>query len=763
MTGQDYFYAGGQKINLERAPHWIGIQVNNVDLAMLLEEPDYSSLRIKQTLHRRDGIFWLEHRGNKPIGTSLDQLREKINIERIFPAYYRLNHREDVIPYIIYDEFRVKFVDNISEEEIKKLNEKYSVNIVARGFDNEYTLKVDEASGLSTIEIANIYYENDLTRWSIPDHYTLTVDYSIQDPYFDNQWHLKNTGQGGGVNDVDININIIDAWDISLGEGINIAMAEKGAVNPDHEDIDNNLIIAGYHAINETRIINPSDYTSHATGTTGIIAAQHNTIGVRGVAPSVKIMPIVLGLPGQIDSLTRIMQISNAIDTAWSRIDGADIINLSWGYTDDIIRDNIRAAMQRAMSLGRGGKGTVIVAAAGNDANIVTFPANVDSVLTVGAVTNTNERANYSPNSSLIDLVAPSSDSKTGYNLGITTTTLLPNGEPGYTNNFGFTSASSPQVSAVAALILSEKPEYTEEQVRNVIMASASFDPDYGVWAGNGRLNAYRALSYLNPQLSGPGIVCSETPLTIEHIPDGSNIVWDCGPDLNLISGQGSNPATFSSMGNGMSWVEATIETSYDTFYLNKDVWSGKPLLDSISGPSPPYIYKGCTGRPYTFWANPARDPDSQSSYQWMVVPPYFDYYFQYQYYDWATIVFNDPYDYYQVMARATNTCGSTSWITTYDEIGFIEIIDCYYFSMYPSPASEYITIMLTVPENDKDFVRPSEFNVQIIDNVGISYYSTTKTEDSFTIPVSNLRNGNYYVIITYGQKVESLPLVISK
>lgn len=754
MVGQDYFYTDGQKIYLERAHQWIGVQISNVDLDLLLKEPDFSAIRIRQTLHRRDGIFWLEHIDDKPIGTSIDQLREKVNIQRIFPAYYRLNHREDVIPYIIYDEFRVKFVENISEEEIKKLNERYSVSIVAKGFDNEYTLKVDETRGLSTIEIANIYYENDLTIWSIPDFYTLIVDHSIQDPYFNEQWHLYNTGQGGGVSDVDI--NILDAWSGSLGEGITIAITESGAAAP-HEDFDTLNFIEGYHAINENSIIRISDYTPHATAVTGIIAAQHNTIGVRGVAPSVKIMPIVLGLSGQIDSLTRIMQISNAIDTAWSRINGADIINLSWGYTDNIIRDNIRSAMQRAMSSGRGGKGTIIVASAGNDANIVAFPANVDSVLTVGAITNTNERAAYSPNSSLIDLVAPSSDSKTGYNRGITTTTLLLNGEPDFTNDFGFTSAAAPQVSGVAALILSEEPDYTEEQVRNIIMASASSDTGYGVWAGHGRLNAGRALSYLNPQLSGPGIVCSGTQFAIVNIPEGSNIDWDWGPGLNLISGEGSNPATFSSTGDGLSWIEATVVTSYDTFYLDKEVWSGKPVFNSIAGPSPPYMTTGCTGQPYTFWANPSRDPASQSSYQWMVDPDYLDSYFQYQYYDWVSIVFNDPGN-YQVISRASNACGTTGWV-----FNNVTIEDCYYFAIYPNPASDYVTITFTIPEEDKAFSMPSEFRIQIMDNSGISHFSTTRSGDMFTLPVSHLRNGNYYVIITYGDKVESVPLVISK
>ncbi len=274
--------------------------------------------------------------------------------------------------------------------------------------------------------------------------------------------------------------------------------------------------------------------------------------------------------------------------------------------------------------------------------------------------------------------------------------------------------------------------------------------------------------AYLFPanycNISGPNVVCSSgASFTLNNLPTGCTIEWSSGQYLARSSPQGSNPCTFTATSNGSSWIQATINSSScgSITLPKKTVWAGKPILNSIAGPFPPYIYKGCTGQQYTFYTIPARDPVSQSSYQWMVEPGYLSWYFMYQYYDWVTIVFNDPSDYYQVIARASNTCGNTEWKSTLFSFKYIQIMDCYYFSMYPNPASEYITITLTVTENDKDFVRPSEFNVQIIDNVGISYYSTTKTEDSFTIPVSHLKDGNYFVRITYGNKIESLPLII--
>jgi len=80
---------------------------------------------------------------------------------------------------------------------------------------------------------------------------------------------------------------------------------------------------------------------------------------------------------------------------------------------------------------------------------------------------------------------------------------------------------------------------------------------------------------------------------------------------------------------------------------------------------------------------------------------------------------------------------------------------------MYPNPASDYLTITLNVPDTDKDFEIPSDLRIQIIDNAGIICYSVNKSGDSFTVPVNNLKDGNYIVSIRFGNKIESLPLII--
>jgi hypothetical protein len=267
------------------------------------------------------------------------------------------------------------------------------------------------------------------------------------------------------------------------------------------------------------------------------------------------------------------------------------------------------------------------------------------------------------------------------------------------------------------------------------------------------------------PVISGPAIVCSTgATFTLSAACPYDQIIWTRTPSsyLNITSGQGTLSCTFAAIGDGSSTISATIYVNGTSSTYSKSVWAGIPIFNSISGPNPPYGYKGCTGQPYTFWANPARDANSQSSYQWMVQPGYYNWYFQYQYYDWATIVFNDPYDYYQVIARASNTCGASNWI--YKDVA---IMQCYYFSMSPNPASDYIEVSITSSETQLSSsaanLKAAQNTILITNNAGIPVFSSKKAEKTFTIPVSNLQEGIYSVTINNGKESVTKQLVIKR
>ena len=81
------------------------------------------------------------------------------------------------------------------------------------------------------------------------------------------------------------------AWNISQGQDVIVALIDTG-VDYNHPDICNNI----YRDINGKIISNvpdPMDTNGHGTHCAGIIAATgNNGIGVIGVAPRVRIMPI---------------------------------------------------------------------------------------------------------------------------------------------------------------------------------------------------------------------------------------------------------------------------------------------------------------------------------------------------------------------------------------------------------------------------------------------------------------------------------------
>src|SRR5690606_18197207 len=159
-----------------------------------------------------------------------------------------------------------------------------------------------------------------------------------------------------------------------------------------------------------------------------------------------------------------------------------------------VIPQLVRAAFDYAETDGRGGKGTVILFAAGNSNEVVNDYGAYESVLAVAAVDDQGLKSYYSNFGVAVDIAAPSNGGLNGI-----TTTAAPSG---YTNSFGGTSSACPFAAGVAGLILSANPELTAAEVRDILRASATkIDPVWGEWKdgispfyGSGMVNAYVAV-----------------------------------------------------------------------------------------------------------------------------------------------------------------------------------------------------------------------------------------------------------------------------
>lgn len=299
------------------------------------------------------------------------------------------------------------------------------------------------------------------------------------------QWHLRNTGQSPGVAGVDVNVTTV--WDSYLGTGIRIGIVDDG-LEVAHPDLSPNADTANDHDWNDATPEDPTGNPSsdtHGTACAGVAGARgNNGEGVSGAAPRAKLVGLRL-IAGNVSDA------QEAEALTWKN----DIIHLysnSWGPADDgaDLRDAgslVKAAFANGATVGRGGKGSVWLWAAGNggsDQDNSNYDGYANSIYTiaVGAVNDSGVRSAYSEMGANVLICAPSNDSASGHR-GITTTRT--NGA--YTYSFGGTSSATPLAAGVVALLLESKPELGWRDVKEILLRSATkINPTHADWVNNG-------------------------------------------------------------------------------------------------------------------------------------------------------------------------------------------------------------------------------------------------------------------------------------
>lgn len=314
------------------------------------------------------------------------------------------------------------------------------------------------------------------------------------DPFFSDQWHILNTGQAGGTAGEDLNVSPV--WSMALrGEGIRIAVVDDG-LEIDHEDLATNMATGLSH--NYLDGSSTPATGKHGTAVAGVIAARDfNDLGLRGIAPRANLVGYnllqALTDSNEADAMTRGMVDVHVSSNSWGAPDDADLhaTSLPW-----------RNAITTGLNQGRNGLGILYVWAAGNGRQIDDNSnydgyANNRGVIAVCAVGDDGIHAVYSEAGANLWVCAPSrSDINVGHGISTTdnagasgfNTTGAPNyTNLSYSNQYTGTSAATPGVSGVIALMLQANPALGWRDVRLILAQTArKVDPTHPDWVTNG-------------------------------------------------------------------------------------------------------------------------------------------------------------------------------------------------------------------------------------------------------------------------------------
>ena len=181
----------------------------------------------------------------------------------------------------------------------------------------------------------------------------------------------------------------------------------------------------------------------------------------------------------------------------WGESNGADISSSSLGYLDwyeysDM--DGNTAVTTIAVDIAVG-LGMVCVTSAGNSGSsdwyYIIAPADADSVVSVGAVSETGEIAGFSSHGPTADgRIKPEVCAR-----GSQTWCISPNSTTNYTQYSG-TSLSCPLVAGAIGLVVQARPDWSAMEVRNAIMMTASIADSSNNTYGYGIVNASAAIDY---------------------------------------------------------------------------------------------------------------------------------------------------------------------------------------------------------------------------------------------------------------------------
>ena len=495
-----------EKISFINQNEKIEFQISNEEFFIKFDSKNEKQIEENKTINYTKissdyGIIKISEQRDNLFSNKSTIVKKLINLENI-----------KVEPVLIYND-GVKHICNgeiiikTSGDLNKIFNDLTFTFIENELFENQYLVKFDKLNTFDLFDLIKNLQKNNQVEFIEPN-FTRLLKPHTNDPFFSQQWAINNNGI---LWSSDADMDVDDAWVHSTGSGVKVAIIDEG-VDLTHPDLINNLL-PGFDATgnNSNGAPNINNNDAHGTACAGIVAAvANNNIGISGIAYNAKIIPVRISY--SINSSGVWVQNDSWVSSGiiWAVQNGADILSNSWGGGSPSTA--ITNAINYAVNSGRSGKGCTVLFSTGNFNTNVAYPATLPNVIAVGASSPCDQRK--TPSScdgetwwgsnfgSALDVVAPgvkiyATDitGSNGYNVG------------DYNSQFNGTSSACPNAAGVAALALSINPNFSQNQIREILEKSAekvggydyttTFGKLNGTWnseMGHGRLNALNAV-----------------------------------------------------------------------------------------------------------------------------------------------------------------------------------------------------------------------------------------------------------------------------
>ncbi|MFN8672490.1 MAG: S8 family serine peptidase [Candidatus Sericytochromatia bacterium] len=379
------------------------------------------------------------------------------------------NSKNNSVSYV-QDEFIIKLNKGIKPEEYAKTN---NLKLVSNIGLDMYVFK-----GNSDLELLK---RDNKVKW-VEKNKIINLPKLKSEPFIDNIKNHKRGVTNDPYLDIQYGISITGtdkAWSVQKGNPkVVVAIIDSG-IDATHPEFQGQLVKGMDFTVKPPKEGGDYDKYGHGTHVAGVVAAKaDNGIGISGVAPNCKLMPVKI-----FNDWGQSTEGASTQAVIWAVDNGAKVINASWGspLPGEAFHEAVKYALE---------KDVVFVAAVGNSGNndpdTKPYPGASEGVIGVSATTDIDGWASFSTYGDQVDLGAPGKAILSTYPLALGN---------GYRIMEG-TSMAAPLVSGAAALVRSQFPNFTQAQVKERLENTAKDTVMTGKdqYVGFGRVDVAKAI-----------------------------------------------------------------------------------------------------------------------------------------------------------------------------------------------------------------------------------------------------------------------------